>query len=534
MKVFMRPFGLLSILLACMTGCQNKPEEKKTTLRLSCQNDPVSLDPRIAGHRYCQVFLRDLFEGLTRLDMRGDPQMAGAESVEISPDGRLYRFHLRKNFWSNGQPVLASDYEYAFKTLLAPSFPSNANVAFSAIKGAREAKTGASSINEIGIRALNDKTLEIELVHPLPSFLEALANPIFSPVPKNVVEKNPNWASNGGKYYVSNGPYTLASWTHSSNFILVKNPFYHDAKRVKCERIHVTIVPDPEASLALFQKGEIDIVGDPFGSIPLEAIPPLIKSGRLKLLDNNSLYWLEVNTQDAMLSSPKIRKALALACNRKELIENLLRGEEKVALSILPPLLTLLEKPLFCDNDIASAQLLFAEGLRDLGLKSSSLPPLIISCWSDPREIAIAEALSGQWQKALGITCEIASCDFKTHMKKIFSGNYQIASFTWISWYADPMYNLESMKYRSCGLNGTGWEHEDFIKALDRADITIDKKKRKEALRLAETLIVEEMPLIPIYYPTYKYMQNPRLKGIYITPLGQLELKFAFLEGEKK
>ena len=529
----LRSWFKIAFLLLCgalffSTSCDRSHSSSKKTLKIYLQGNPISLDPRIGGTRNCQVFLRQLFEGLTRLDKEGKPRLAGAESVTISPDGLTYRFTLRDCFWSNGDPVTAHDYEYAWKSILSPNFPSSYSYAFAMVKNAHDARAQKVSLDEVGIHAENDKTLVVELSHPAPYFLEFLANPIFSPVSKKVCEKNPDWSKNGGKGYVGNGPFTLSKWNHSESFTLSKNPLYHEKDKVLLSTVFVSIVDDPQTALALFEKGEIDMCGEPFGTMPLDAIPSLIKERKLITQDVGSVYWLEVNTQISLLSSPKIRKALALSINRRELIQHLLQGNEAPAFSILPPILQKVKEPLFHDHDLARAKELFNEGIAELKLDVKALPHLAITHWSDPREKAVAQALQSEWQKAFGINVDLISCDWSAYFKKVSSSDYQIAGLTWWSWYNDPMYNLEFMKFKNSGLNGTGWENSQYISLLNDANMTVSQSMRDDFFEQAETLITEELPLIPVYHPTYKYLKKPTLKGFFITPLGQLDLRGAY------
>ena len=504
------------------------------TLRLYLQSEPLSLDPRIGGTRSSQVFIRDLFEGLMRIGISGKPEFAVAKSVDISADGCTYCFHLQDSFWSTGERVTAFDFEYAWKSVLNPQFPSSYSYAFSLIKGARKAKLGEISLNDVGINAIDENTLQVTLNHPAPYFLELVANPLYSPVCKKVCENNLDWSKNGGTSFVSNGPFTLASWKHQAQFELCKNNFYGDKKQVQIDRIYVAIIDDPQTALNLFEKGELDMAGEPFGTITLDAIPKLAKTNQLNTKQIDALYWLEVNTQNKLLSNLKIRKALALAINRKEITDELLQAGEKPAFSILPKNLTLAKEPLFQDNDLVNAQRLFQEGLQELRFEKEFNPfpsaPLTITYWADPKEKAIATVIANEWSKAFGIEVYLASCDWATFFKKIGSSDYQIATASWFTWYEDPIYNMEFMKYRSSGLNGTNWENERYIELLDLADHELDPEKRSDFLAQAERLIIDEMPIIPVFSQTYKYLKNPRLQGIYLSPVGMLELKNAHFE----
>ena len=499
-------------------------------LHLYLQSEPISLDPRIGGNRNSQVFIRELFEGLMRIGENGKPYFAAAKSVDISKDGCTYKFTLNDSYWSTGEPVTAYDFEYAWKSTLSPAFATNFSYAFYVIKGAKKARLGEIPLSDVGIKAEDEHTLVVDLEHPAPYFLELTANPLYSPVSKKAAEKNPYWNKNGGDAFVSNGPFRLAAWSHQAEFLLTKNPFYPSNDAIKIDGIHVAIINEPQTALSLFEKGALDMAGEPFGTITLEAIPKLAQEHKLETKQIGALYWLEVNTKNPLLASAKIRKALAIAINRNELTEELLGAGEKPAFSVLPESLTLAKKPLFQDNDRKKAQTLFQEGLLELHLTKEELPPLIITYWAEAKEKAIATVLASAWSSAFGIKTVLSSCDWSTFLKKINSSDYEIAGGSWYTWYQDPIYNMEFMKYLASGLNGTNWESARYIELLDQSDLATDTQKRNALLAEAEQLIMDEMPIIPLFSQTYKYLQNPRLKGVYLTPVGNLELKNAYLE----
>ena len=180
-----------------------------TTARLYVSTDPVSLDPRVGGDRKSQLLIRELFEGLTRVGPTGAIELALASSYTVSPDGLIYTFTLRPSCWSNGAHVTAHDFVYAWKSVLNPTFQTSFAYGFFAIKNAKSARFGKASLEEVGIRALDEETLEVTLEHPAPYFLELTSNPLYSPLYKPAVEKDEHWAAKVGNEYVCNGPFIL-------------------------------------------------------------------------------------------------------------------------------------------------------------------------------------------------------------------------------------------------------------------------------------------------------------------------------------
>lgn len=526
-------------LLTLATSCQKKePAAQKKesaptqkTLKLYLQTEPLSMDPRKGGNRISQVVLRELFEGLMRIDSQGRPAFAVAKSVDISDDKCVYRFHLRPANWSNGMPVTAYDFEFAWKSNLHPQATTAYSYAFYCIKNARAARMGEISLDEVGIKAENESTITVTLEHPAPYFIELTSNPLYSPVCKAVVDRNPNWNNEAGPDFVSNGPFMLGDWKHRTEIVLTKNPHYWDAQSVPVHRLNFPIIENPLTALNMYETGDLDWVGDPFGSIPLEAIPRLKELGKLEARTIGSLNWLMLNVKHPLLGSCKVRKALAMAINRSELVEHLLQGGEKPAFTVLPETLTFMLKPAFADNNVAMARDLFEEGLAELNVDKTTITQLGLTHSSDPRDKALAEAIQQQWQQAFGIKIVLSSADWNAHLKKISSGDFDVGALNWYTFYHDPIYNLEFLKYATASFNGTHWEHPYYIELLDKSDVEIDLAKRDELLRNAEEFLMNEMPVIPICYNTSKFVKDQRVFGESLSPIGMFELKKVDVDG---
>ena len=513
------------LLLFCIPSCRQVDKKKNSEAKLYLQADPFSLDPRIGGDRRSQLIIRELFEGLTRIGHEGKVELATASSCTISEDGLRYTFTLRPTFWSNGEPVTADDFAYAWKSIIDPSFATPFSYALYSIKNAKQARLGHVSLDEVGIRALDPSTLEITLEHPAPYFFEFTSNPLFSPVYRAVVEKDTQWASKIGDSYVSNGPFALRERVGKSHIILEKNPFYSNKTKPSLDMLSFSIIEDPMTAYGLFTRGELDWIGDPCGTLPLEVLKALNQSGKLIKRETGKLCWLVVGTHHPYLRSAKIRKALASAINRKELCSFLLQGNETAAWSYVPKNLSMLESHSFQDNEPKEAKRLFAEGLQEIDMTSSSYPGITITHWADPTDKAVAQALQNQIMKVLGMKVTLASLDWSSFFKKVTTGDIDVAPFGWYPWYEDPIYNLEYLKYANNGINGTHWENSHYTALLDASDSALDIKERRMYMQRAEELALEELPIIPLFTQTYKYAKAKHLKGEILSPTGIMELK---------
>ncbi len=531
-KLFTKALFATCTLLVAVSSCKQqsdardsdqKAEQKK--VRLYLQSEPISMDPRKAGNRISQIAIRELFEGLMRIDSQGRPTLAVAKSYEVSEDKCTYRFHLRPATWSNGMPVTAYDFEYSWLSNLYPDAPTAYSYAFYCIKNARDARMGEVKMDEVGIKAIDESTLVVTLEHPAPYFIELTSNPLYSPVCKAVVEQNPDWHNDAGPNYVTNGPFVLSEWKHRTELVLAKNERYWDQAAVSVHALSFPIIEDPLTALNMFETGELDWVGDPFGSLPLEAIPRLKERKKLEQRPIGSVNWLEVNVRHKLLQSAKVRRAFAMAINRQELVDHLLQGGERPAYTLLPETLTFMQQPFFADNDIQTARTLFDEGVKELHLSKDALPEIMLCHSSDPREKSIAEAVQQQWEAAFGVKITLSPADWNAHLKRVASGEFDVAGLTWYTFYHDPIYNLEFLKYATASFNGTHWEHPHFIELLNRSDAAVDEAVRDELLCQAEAFLMTQMPVIPICHNTSKFCKNPKIYGESLSPIGMFELK---------
>lgn len=515
----------LFLVSSCSKNDLNKTGQKSRKLNLYFQADVLSMDPRIGFERRTVQVLRELFEGLTRLSKDGTPELALAQSVSISDDKTVYTFHLRPSKWSDGSAVTADDFIWAWKSVLSREVPSSAAFVLFIIKNARQAFLNECSLDEVGIKALDPLTLKITLEHPAPFFLELLTLPICSPVCKAFVTNNPNWASEAFPTYVCNGPYLLKERKVKSHLTLEKNPLYWNAEGAGADSLSISIIEDPQTAFNMFEEKTLDWYGDPCGTMSLEMVSELNQKGVLSTKESGGVHSLVCNTKTSHIASPKIRKALAYALNRNEICNSLLQGGETPAYSIIHRTFTRLQAKPFEESGTA-ARALFEEGLKELGLTRQTFPPITITYFSEPTVKSVVEIEQQQLQENLGIRIELNAVDWSTFAKKFYSGEFEIISSILFTPYSDPSYTLETLKYKSSGANATGWEHPEYIRLLDLSNMSTDNEVRDGYLREAETFVMDHMPMIPVFYHTFKYTKAPHVEGEALSPAGQMELKW--------
>jgi oligopeptide transport system substrate-binding protein len=275
----------------------------------------------------------------------------------------------------------------------------------------------------------------------------------------------------------------------------------------------------------MFEEGSLDWYGDTFGSMSLEMVHELTTKKELITAASGGGIWLLCQTEVPHLASVKIRKAIACAIDRSMICDSLLQGGEKPAYTIVPPPVSLLDRPSFEYNPTAARQL-FEEGMKELGYTRETYPPIELSYFSDPMVKAVVGVEQQQLQQNLGITVKLVPYDWGTFFKKWHSGDFQTLSLGWITWYPDPSYNLEAFKYKDKGLNFTRWGNPEFTELLDLADASCDTQIRNDYLRKAEHLLMQEFPVIPVFFTTFKYTKKPQVCGEALSQVGQLELRW--------
>lgn len=533
-------FSLLLVLSLFLTACtgnkagdnNKKDATKDQKLSININTEPPTLNPGLAKDSTSGAVLLQAFEGLTRINKDGEPENAMAESIDVSDDQLVYTFKLRDSKWSNGDPVTAADYEYAWKWVLDPKNGAEYAYQLYYIKGAEAANTEDGSLDDVGVKALDEKTLEVTLENPTPFFTELTAFYTFYPVNKAVAEKNANWHTNAGENYTSNGPFKLVKWEHNDKVVLEKNENYWDADNVKLEQIEMFMINDAATELSMFENGELDWAGKPNGQIPTDAMQALKKDGRLQIKPYAGIYWYKFNTKVEPLNNVNIRKALTYAIDRQAIIDSITQSEEMPAMAIVPPtMFPENETGYFKDNDVEKAKEFLQKGLEELGLKDASeLPAISLSYNTLESHQKIAQAIQDMWSKELGVEVVLDNQEWAVYLDKIQSGDYQIGRLGWAADFNDPINFLEMFRDADSGNNQTGWENDQFKQLIDQSQKEADLEKRAQLLKQAEEIFMDELPIAPIYFNTTSWVQNESLKDVVVSGLGDAQFKWAHFE----
>jgi len=495
--------------------------------RLNIGDEPHTLDPRKVRDLNSINVTRLLFDGLTRINMEEKAELSLADQVKVSEDGKTYIFHLKSAEWSDRTPIKASDFAYSWKKVLDPKFPSSNAFQMYVIKNAKEAKEGRLSLEEVGIFVLDEQTLKIELEQPTPYFLELLAHPVFFPVSQARDKQNPEWAEEA-KSYVCNGPFAFKEWKHHDQLILEKNKTYWDAKAVQLDEIQFVMV-EADTAYQMFEKNELDWAGSPISVLPLDTLNSLRKENRLLIKSFLATAFIRINVTKAPFHHPAIRKAFAFAIDRKEIVEHILQGGQEPAIGLVPTTMGLQTLPYFSDSNVIASQELIDKGMKEAHIKHEIFPEITLTFLSNERNRLIAQAVQQQWFKAFGFHIKLEGVESKVFFDRISKQDFQLALGSWSADFNDPINFLEVFKYKKNGTNNTCWEHPEYIRGLDLAMGISDEAKRKETLACCEKILIDEMPIIPLYHFTLLYAKNNNLKNVVVSSLGGLDFKWASL-----
>lgn len=569
------------MLAGVLTGCKASGANGARAIKACVGSEPKSLDPAINQALDGSIYLSHIFEGLTKVDKNDNTVPGVAESWEISDDGLTYTFHLRKDAkWSDGKQVTAADFVYAWQRAVDPSTASpyayqlyyiaNAEAINSQYIGSdgkpAKVKAGADGkpvrdaegnytadpngvyvaaksdgspiwLDDLGVKAVDDTTLVVTLAAPCAYFLQIVGFPTLYPVREDIVEANPDGWANDPSTLVGNGPYVMSSWDHNSKIVLTKNDNYYDKDNIVGTELDFMLMDDTNSILAAFKNGELDLAED----FPSNELSTLVSNGEAQVYDNLAVYYYVFNTKKAPFDNPKVREALSLAIDRNYLVESVAKGGQKAAGSMVPYGIKDADgKTDFRDAageyidvstgateaNIAKAKKALAEaGYPD----GKGFPTITIKYNTNEGHQKIAEYIQSEWKNNLGINVTISNEEWSVFIDDRNNGNFDVARDGWTADYADPMTFLDIFTSTS-GNNSSFWKNAEYDKLIAAAKATDDQTVRMEALHKAEKFLMDEYPVMPIYYYTNPDLVSKKLDGYVSSSLGYKYLMWASIK----
>jgi oligopeptide transport system substrate-binding protein len=513
-------FLLAVVALAAATGCGKREAPPDFVFLLGAE--PETIDPGTASGQPGGRVARNIFEGLVRndpVDLHPVPGLA--ERWEKSADGLVYTFHLRPSVWSDGTPVTASDFVYAWRRVLEPATASKyANILYP-IRNAEAYNRGkVTDPSLLGFRAADDSTLVVTLAAPCAYFVDLCAFYTYLPVPRRVVEKyGEDWIK--PEHIVSNGPFLMQDWLLSRYIRLVKNPRYWDAGHVALNVVHAMTSENTNANFNLYMSGVLDWVDS--GAVPLFIIPELMRRPDFHVAPYFNTYFYRFNVTRPPFNDVRVRKAFYLAMDPEAITRYVLRAGQVPAHSLIPPGIPGYHEARLPARNVEEARRLLAEAGYPEG---KGFPKVEVLFNTLEAHKQIAEVLQDQWQKGLGVKVELVNQEWKAFLATTQSLDYWIARGGWIGDYLDPNTFLD-MWTTGNGNNRTGFADAGYDSLIARAARTLDPAARMQMLHDAEDWILgKEMIILPIYYYVVENMYDERdFTGLTPNLLNLLDLK---------
>ncbi|MDI1250398.1 MAG: peptide ABC transporter substrate-binding protein [Lacunisphaera sp.] len=522
--------------MATQSGCAKRETDavrgiREQVLHRGLSADPSGLDPHlITGLPEINV-ASALFEGLVGEDpVTGQPVPAVAERWDTSPDGLTWTFHLRANArWSNGEPVTAHDFAGSIRRVLTRSLGAD-NAALLFVLAGAEAwyQRSAADFSTVGVQAVDPRTLRLTLAHPAPYLPTLLAHPVWYPVYLPALEKaggatlrDTRWTDPAN--FVGNGPFVLKTWRRGEIIITDKSPTYWDAAAVRLNSIHFHPAADVDGEERAFRAGQLHITE----ALPVSKVDHYRREqpGVLRLSPFLDTYFYRLNTTRPGLDHQLVRQALAAAIDRRSIVEEVVRGGQRPATSFTPPGLGDYAPPDRLDFDPDRARRLLAEAGFPGG---AGLPPVTILINSSGNHRIIAEVIQQMWS-SLGVSVQIDNMEQSSLFAKRRTLDYSVLRSEWAADFADPKSFLDIFRGGSSN-NHTGWHSTAYDQLLQTADHTADPAARAALLQQAETLLLDEAPIIPIYYFTTVRLVHPAVRGWSDLPLDRHPYKHVWLE----
>lgn len=519
----------LSLFTICLLGaCGNKQKTaSKKVLTWTETSTLATQDQSLATDSLSFQTLLNTQEGLYRLDKQQKPKLALAKSVKISNDGKTYDFILRPNAkWSNGDPVTAKDFVYAYKRTVTPSTKASMAFYFYQIENAEAINKGQKDVSELGVKALAKDHLQIKLTRPVSYFKRLLAFPLFFPQNEKIVKKYGNLYGTQAKYTVANGPYILKNWTGTNKkWTLVKNKTYWDAKNVKLDQVNELVTESTTTSYNLYNSNKVDATGLLGQQVAANKNSPAYHE-RLA----SAIQRLELNEEKVpAFKNKNIRQAFSYAIDRKSLVNDVLADGSVAAKGFVPSGMGSNPQTgqAFQDEayvksavsyDLKKANTLLEKGYQETGITTLNVE-LSVSDTDSAKKIA--EFLQSSLERLPNVKVTITSIPYTQLITRQAAKDYELTVKNWQAIIADPINFLDVFESDS-SYNNSGWKNAEYDRLLDEAEnkYGAQPEKRWQLLVKAEKLLMEDQGTIPLLQVAKPQLLRPSVKGVYFNPTG--------------
>jgi oligopeptide transport system substrate-binding protein len=504
--------SLLSVLLiaGCITACSR--QQKRADLVFINGAEPETLDPALITGQPEGRIVNALFEGLLRFDRHGKSIPGVASFWEISPDRTTYTFHLRPDAaWSDGRRVTASDFVDSWCRTLDPATASAYSYQLFSVRGAEDFANGKThDFTKVGVQALDGATLRVTLKQPTPYFLDLCAFPTLYPVRTDLIAKyGDDWVK--PEHLIGNGAYLLESWRINDSVGLRKNPNYWDASNVHLGSVQVLPISQANVAYNFYAAGQADLIMDK-GLAPPSLLDALKRRPDFHVAPFLGSFFLRFNCSKPPFSDVRVRKAFAMAIDRKRITTKITRAGESPAISFVPPGIPGYIAPEGLPENLSTARRLLA----DAGYPEGKGFPLTTYLYSEGElNEGVAVELQSMWKEVLGVTVQLARQEWKVYLNSLGSLDYGIARSSWVGDYPDPNTFLDLFLSES-GNNRTGWSNSSYDALIHAAAAESDPIQRFAIMRRAEEFLVRDQALISplFFYVGIQLYDDRKLGGI--------------------
>jgi ABC-type oligopeptide transport system substrate-binding subunit len=499
----------------------------KKVLNYSNGDAPDVLEPVMSNYIKTSFIIYNLYCGLSRTGRDGVAEPAYAESYEVSDDSLTYTFKLRPNSkFSDGSPLTAHDWEASFKHKIAPETASPGVNLYLLVKGAEAYNQGKGGADDVGIKALDDNTLRITFENPTLFFMDVIAR--YIPYKMDVLKSDPNWFKKP-ETYVSNGPFRVKAVDPQTGFVLEKNPYYYDADNVHIDEVNYNFISDQAVGLEAYRSGSLHIFDDLTSA---EAIKSYKGTPEMLSFPRINTDYISVHTGN--LPDPRVRKALSLALNRPVLINDILGQTYKPAEGLVPYGIHWGNKEFrevagpLVKTDLEEAKRLLAEAGHPNG---EGLKTIRIITMNNQEDTDTAQAWQAMW-KQIGINSEITTYERSVYWDVLYTNDWEVARDGWTGDYDDPRTNLFLwMAYKQGPDTDVRWydtpNAKKFEELMRAADKETDSEKRLRLYMEAERVILDDMPIIPVWHGDDTILVKPEVSGITKNNIGYISFNFA-------
>jgi len=543
-------FKRVSTLLILLTGiaalflgaCSKQKSTAGKVVTFNLAADAKTIDPQLGTTTSSARVLAMCKQGLTILGPKpGEVLPGGAESWDISKDGSVYIFHLRKNAkWSNGETVTAHDYLFGMKRALEPSTAAQYAYMLYQVKNAEDYNQNKiKDFFKVGIKVIDEFTLQITLNNQVPYFTQLLANSVTFPLNEKFYNKVKKQYSLTADTLLYNGAYIIKNYVPNGKYIFTKNKYFWNKDSIKVENMTFLMVNNYNTAANMFQTGSLDMT-----LIKAPQIPQFKNTKALKSVPNGVVWYLQYNVDRHFFTNVNIRRAVALAINREVMCKNILKNGSEPAYAFVPPgmfggkvdgkLITFRKRygaNLF-DPNIEEAKRLYKMGLKDLGydVSKEGKAKVTLLCESDPSTLRTAQFIQQQLFKNLGLNVILQPNTFQARISKMSQRNYDFVLAGWGPDYNYPTTFL-NMWVTGGGNNDTNFSNTQYDKDVNIGQTSDNRDARMTALNKAEVLLMKEMPIAPLYYGYGNWLVKPWLKGVVIRNSGtQISFQWAYVD----